>query len=93
MSRIEWRETYFNEEPSKIDTTSSRAFVRIRKNIEYVQGDGEYIESHWKCLEQKIPVEDWELYRQIMDHDSALNDIYDGMAEIASIVDEIAGGI
>jgi hypothetical protein len=44
-----WYDGYSAEEPAKIDF-SSRKWVRVRKNIEYVEGDGEFIEPHWHYL-------------------------------------------
>ena len=42
MSRVKWKEAFYNEEPAIIDDTSSQDSVRIRKDIEYVQGDGQF---------------------------------------------------
>lgn len=86
MSRVKWKEAFYNEEPAIIDDTSSQDSVRIRKDIEYVQGDGQFIESHWRCLEQKIPTSDWIYYQKLMNHDDALEIISGAIAEIAETI-------
>ena len=64
--------------------------MRVRKNIEFVPGDGEYIEPHWKFLEKKIRREDWELFKEVQNHDTSIDDIMDGMVELAEL---ITGGV
>ena len=86
---MDWFEAYSLEKPEQVDFTSKK-WVRVRKNIEFVPGDGEYIEPHWKFLEKKIRREDWELFKEVQNHDTSIDDIMDGMVERAEL---ITGGV
>lgn len=49
--------------PDTLDTTSSKVYNYIRKNIEEYT-DPETGNPYWKYLEQKIPKDQYELYEQ-----------------------------
>ena len=65
---------------------SSRNWVKVRKDFEYVEGDGELIEPHWHFLEKKIAKEDWEIFQSVQGHDVALDDVYSALTELAGII-------
>lgn len=50
-----WYEGYRQSDkpPDMIDTTSSKKWVYIRKNIHFVKGD-DIIVDHWAFMERKI---------------------------------------
>ena len=85
---MDWYEAYSSEKPEQVDFTSKK-WVRVRKDIEFVPGD-DIIESHYKYLEKKIKREDWELFKEVQNHDTSIDDIKDGMVELAEL---ITGGV
>lgn len=64
-----WRvvENSSSVKPEAIDRNLSERYVYVRKDFEEVQNldqDGKPTgETHWRYLEQKIPVSDWEIYQ------------------------------
>lgn len=75
--------------PSSIDMTSSQVYVYVRKNIELVpetvNGD-EIISAHYKWDEIKIPKEVWEIAKETFEHNEALDDVYEALAELAEMI-------
>lgn len=76
------------EKPLELDTTSSHKWNYIRKDIVFVKGDGELIDDHWEFKEQKIKKDDWDIYQKTFSHDSALDDIYAALTELAELIVE-----
>ena len=78
--------------PSAVDTTSSRAYVYVRRNITLVADvieEGEVIiPAHYKWEEIKIPREMWEVCEKVMGHDTALDDVYAALTELAEMIVE-----
>ncbi len=78
--------------PSDVDTTSSRAYVFVRRNITLVEEvrDGQEIitPQHYRWEEMKIPREMWEVCEKVMGHDSALDDVYEALTELAEMIVE-----
>ena len=81
-----------NVRPSDVDTTSSRVYVYIRRNIELVEEvlDGEEVLSpaHYRWEEIKIPREMYEVCATVMGHESALSDVYAALTELAEMIVE-----
>ena len=78
--------------PADVDTTSSKAYVYVRKNFELIPEqvtEMETIPAHYRWQEIKIPKEMWEVSRNVFEHESALNDVYDALTELAEIVTEV----
>lgn len=65
---------------------SSRNWVKVRKDFEYVEGDGEFIEPHWHFLEKKIAKEDWDIFCDVQKQEITIDDIIDGMIELAGLI-------
>lgn len=65
---------------------TDRRWVRVRKDFEYIEGDGEFIEAHWHFMEKKIAKEDWEIFQSVQGHDVALDDVYSALTELAGII-------
>ena len=78
--------------PADVDTTSSKAYVYVRRNFKLIpeQATGwDTIPAHYNWQEIKIPKEMWEVSRNVFEHESALNDVYDALTELAEIVTEV----
>ena len=80
-----WHDSYSTEKLDEVDTTSSRDWVYLRKNFEYIEGSDD-TDGYWHYLEKIISKENWELYQLIKNHDLALDDIYDALAELAEMI-------
>lgn len=71
--------------PSVIDKTTSKKFVYVRKDFVLIEAT-EDIPAHWQWMETKIPVDDWEIYEKTIDHDTALDDVYSALTELAEMI-------
>ena len=71
--------------PQELDTTSSKKFVYVRKNIVLVE-ETEERGAHYEWDEAKIAKEDWEVYEQVLAHDTALDDVYAALTELAELI-------
>lgn len=99
----EWHKSTSDIMPETVDTTSSKDYVLVRRNIEYVNGMYEYEEkfvdrNDWKVYEDIVQVgeltEDNTVYTE--ENDIAICDIADladtnslAIDDIAVIVDEL----
>lgn len=75
--------------PSDIDTTSSSKFVYFRKNITLIEETYEYNDvfpAHYHWEELKIPRDIWDVCQKVFNHDSALDDVYEALTELAGII-------
>lgn len=87
---------YMNEngnldKPAALDKESSKKYVYVRKNFEEVPQSGsgkEAIPAHWMWQEMKIPKADWDVYEKVLSHDSALDDVYAALTELAEMIVE-----
>ena len=73
--------------PADVDTTSSKVYVYVRRNFELVPETVD-IPAHYRWEEMKIPKEMWSVSQSVMAHDTALNDVYDALTELAEIIAE-----
>ena len=71
--------------PQALDTTSSKKYVYVRKNLVLVEATEE-IGAHYEWDEKKIPKEDWAVYEQVIEHESALDDVYAALTELAELI-------
>lgn len=71
--------------PNVIDKTTSKKFVYVRKDFVLIEAT-EDIPAHWQWMETKIPADDWEIYEKTIDHDSALDDVYSALTELAEMI-------
>ena len=71
--------------PEELDTTSSKKYVYVRKNFQLVEAT-EDVPAHWKWQETKILRDDWEIYRGVMEHGDALDDVYAALTELAELI-------
>lgn len=77
--------------PADIDETTSGKYIYARRNIIRVEASGEGEEAvgaHYEWEELKIPREMWEIARAVFEHNSALDDVYAALTELAEIIAE-----
>lgn len=74
--------------PAEIDSTSSRAYVYIRRSIELIEST-EDTPAHYAWEEMKIPREAWGMAELAMGNSAALEDVYAALAELAGIIAEV----
>lgn len=84
-----WRkcENGENTRPADLDTTSSHFYVYIRRNIEHIP-ETEDTPAHYAWEETKVSKENWGIFERVLNHDTALNDVYEALAEIATLITE-----
>lgn len=75
------------EKPAELDTNSSKIYNYIRKDFEHIPAEGN-VSEHWEWKEAKIRKEDWELFEEVMDHSTALDDVYAALTELAELIEE-----
>ena len=76
-----------SEKPLALDRKSSREYVYVRKDFVFVESTEER-PAHWTYLEARIPMKDWELFVELMDHADALDDVYAALTELAELIVE-----
>lgn len=68
-----WSRVESNDRPSELDTTSSKVYNYVRRNIEEKtkEEDGRII-TYYEYYEEKVNKEIWELYVRVSDLEDAL---------------------
>lgn len=68
-----WSRVESNDRPSELDTTSSKVYNYVRRNIEEKtkEEDGRII-TYYEYYEEKVNKEMWELYIRVSDLEDAL---------------------
>ena len=68
-----WSRVESNDKPSELDTTSSKVYNYVRRNIEEKtkEEDGRTI-TYYEYYEEKVSKEMWELYVRVSDLEDAL---------------------
>ena len=74
--------------PYDVDTNSSNKYVYIRRNFELVE-ESEDNPAHYRWEELKIPREMWEVCAKVLGHDTALDDVYAALTELAEMIVEV----
>lgn len=76
--------------PKTLETNLSKKYNYIRKDFEFVKEERSGAEiirpAHWTWLEQKILKADWETYLKVINHDTAIEDLENGLIEIAELI-------
>jgi len=82
-----WKKVYSatSERPDALDTTSSKKWNYVRKDFVLIEATEEN-PAHWEFMEKKVLKEDWETFMSVADHDEALDDVYDALAELAEMI-------
>ncbi len=73
--------------PGVIDTTSSKKYNYIRRNIEHLE-ETEDLPERWVWEEQKIEKNVWDTYRATTENTSTLEDVQAALIELAEIITE-----
>lgn len=82
-----WEKRESKERPSVLDTTSSRVYNYVRKNIEQETRQGEEgPETFYVFDEQKILKEDWDTYENVVRNTQDVADVMDALVELAALV-------
>lgn len=82
-----WEKRESKERPSVLDTTSSRVYNYVRKNIEQETRQGEEgPETFYAFDEQKILKEDWDTYENVARNTQDVADVMDALVELAALV-------
>ena len=90
---MNWAYSESMMEPSTLDTTSSKKYNYIRKDIESFEKEIDGETTTWyRWLEQKIPKADWELYQNVMQNSSDISDANDALVELAELIAEMMEG-
>ena len=76
-------ETEYSIMPEELDTISSSKFVYIRKDIEAMEKEGDVV---YKCKEQRLTKDDFDLYKRLTGHDVELSEVRDAVIELSEIV-------
>lgn len=68
-----WSRVESNDRPSELDTTSSKVYNYVRRNIEEKtkEEDGRIV-TYYEYYEEKVNKEMWELYIRVSDLEDAL---------------------
>lgn len=68
-----------------VDSQSSRKWCYVRKDFERIPATEE-IPEHWRWQETKLPKEAMAIYDHVVEHDTALDDVYAALTELAEMV-------
>ena len=71
--------------PADVDTTSSKAYVYIRRNIVLVDGTDD-APAHYRWEECRIPRDAMAIWQKAMEQDAALDDVYAALTELAEMI-------
>ena len=82
---MSWYKSYSVDKPDEVDTTSSKDWVYIRKNFNFVEATADS-DSYWEYDEKLISKEDREIFQSVQSHDDALDDVYSALTELAEII-------
>ncbi len=65
------------DKPAAVDSTSSKKYVYLRKDIKYVLARDD-IPAHYEWLEKKVARDEWTL--------TAIEDIFTALTELAEMI-------
>lgn len=71
--------------PEAVDRDSSRKYIYVRKDFILVEATEE-IPAHWEWMEAKIPKDALAIWDQTTAHETALDDVYAALTELAEII-------
>lgn len=80
-----WYTTEGTSYPLLLDTGSSKIYNYVRKDIEHLEATDE-LPERWRWKECKVSKANWEIYSRVMDHETALDDVYAALTELADII-------
>lgn len=71
--------------PEVLETATSERWNYVRKEFTFIEAK-EDVPAHWEYDENKVLKEDWETYMQVSDHNTALDDVYAALTELADMI-------
>ena len=78
-----WKVTESAARPTELDTTSSKLYNYVRRNIEkQTREDVPY----YVYEEQRISKEDWDTYLKVAQNSQDVSDITDALVELAMLI-------
>lgn len=88
-----WYEGTSSVYPSLVDTTSSKKWVYVRRNIEeHEREDDEGIkEIFYSFEEQKVPKEIWGIFEKTMQNDEKIAEADIRLADVEEAITELYG--
>lgn len=88
-----WYEGTSSVYPSLVDTTSSKKWVYVRRNIEeHEREDDEGIkEIFYSFEEQKVPKEIWGIFEKAMQNDEKIAEADIRLADVEEAITELYG--
>ena len=84
---MEWKHAESTNRPLELDTTISKVYNFVRKNIveKQVETEGETI-TMYEYDELMVPKADWLLFESMADSESRISDVEDAVIELAEII-------
>ena len=84
---MEWKHADSTNRPLELDTTISKVYNFVRKNIveKQVETEGETI-TMYEYDELMVPKADWLLFESMADSESRISDVEDAVIELAEII-------
>ena len=84
---MEWKKAESTNRPLELDTTISKVYNFVRKNIveKQVETEGETI-TMYEYDELMVPKADWLLFESMADSESRISDVEDAVIELAEII-------
>lgn len=84
---MNWRKAESTIRPAELDTTSSRKFNYVRKNIVEEQRETEQgTITMYVYDELKVAKADWELFETVSDSAERIADVEDAVIELAELI-------
>ena len=71
--------------PDDVDEASSKVYVYVRRNIRRVEAPGD-AGAHYAWEEAKLTRELWSVAKMAIAHETALDDVYAALTELAEII-------
>lgn len=82
-----WIKCEGTSEPCSLDKASSKKYNYVRRNIVKMSEADSEDPDIWQWEENKVLKSDWETYEQVIDHGTALDDVYAALTELAELIE------
>lgn len=84
---MEWKKAESTNRPLELDTTLSKNYNFVRKNIveKQVESEGETV-TMYEYDELIVPKADWLLFSSMTDSESRIAEVEDAVIELAEII-------
>ena len=83
----EWKQVTGSARPELLDTTSSKVYNYIRKDVEEVEKEeNEETTISYVYLEKKVKKADWEYFKSLESADNRISDLENAICELTKII-------